>query len=191
MMASINLMSLQAQRHSCIRTRIRQWTCILLVVSGVLGLLTLERYFAYRSSMHQQLALEADYEPIKELKVANKSLTKQIEAIKNEEQFVLALSDQEPILTLLGLVGKSIADGQEHVFLQKIEVNNLGLAGGPPSEKKTMLDLTGVANNDAEVKHFAELLQAAVPFGKVDVSSSNERRFKTQVMQDFILQGNF
>lgn len=190
-MPSINLMSPQARRHSCVRTRLRQWASVLFIVAGVLGLFTLERYFAYRSSLRRQLALEADYDPIKELKIANKLLIKQIEAIKNEEQFVLALSDREPILTLLGLIGKSVADADERVFLQKIEVSNLGLGVGSPAEKKTMLDLTGVANSGPEVKHFAELLQGLVSFGSVDVVSSVERRIKKQVMQDFILQGNF
>jgi hypothetical protein len=141
--------------------------------------------------VHRQLALEAGYDPIKELKAANRLLIKQIAAIKSEEQFVLALSDQEPTLTLLGLIGKSVADANERVFLQKVEVNNLGLAEGNSTEKKTMLDLTGVANSGTEVKQFAELLQGAVPFGEIDVASSSERRIKTQVMQDFTLQGNF
>jgi hypothetical protein len=190
-MSSINLMSLQAQRHGCIRSRMRQWAGVLLGIAGMLGMFTLGHYYTYRSSLHEQIALEADYDPIKELKVANRLLSKQIAAIKNEEQFVLVLSDQEPTFTLLSIIGKSVADTDERVFLQKIEINNLGLAGGPTSEKKTLIDLTGVADGGAQVKQFAELLQGSVPFGKIDVSSSVERRIKTQVMQDFILQGNF
>lgn len=190
-MRSINLMSLQAQRHGYIHMRIRQWTRVLLVIALVLGAVTLERYVAYRSAMRQQLALEADYDPIAELKTANRLLAKQITAIRNEEQFVLALSDQEPTITLLGLLGKAIADANERVFLQKIELNNEGLAGGRTTEKKTVLDLAGVANSGTAVNQFAETLQGSVPFGKVEVTSSKEYRIKTQAMQDFSLQGNF
>jgi hypothetical protein len=190
-MSSINLMSPHAQRHDSVRLRLRQWTHVLTVAAILLGFLTLERYLVYRSAIQQQLALEADYDPIEELKTANKLLAKQILAIKNEEQFVLALSDQEPTITLLGMVGKSVTDSNEHVFLQKIELNNLGLAGGPPSEKRTVIDVSGIANSGAAVNQFAETLQGAVPFGKVDITSSKEYRVKTQVMQDFTLQGNF
>jgi hypothetical protein len=190
-MASINLMSAQAQRHGCVWMRVRQWTRVLVVTTFVLGAVTLERYLVYRSATEKQLALEADYDPVEELKMANKLIAKQIGAIRNEEQFVLALSDQEPTITLLGMVGRTVSDADEHVFLQKIEVNNLGLAGGPPTEKKTVLDLSGTANSSTAVDQFADSLRGAVPFGKVDIPTSSERRIKTQVMQDFTLQGNF
>jgi hypothetical protein len=190
-MRSINLMSLQAQRHGCVHARIRQWARMLLVTAVIIGAVTLERYSAYCSAAQSQLALEADYDPIEELKAANKLLAKQITAIRNEEQFVLALSDHEPTITLLGLLGKAVAEANEHVFLQKIELNNMGLAGGPPTEKKTVLDLGGIANSSGAVNEFAQTLQGSVPFGKVDVTSSKEYRIKTQAMQDFTLQGNF
>jgi hypothetical protein len=164
---------------------------VLLVVAIALGVVTLERYVTYRSSASEQLALEAAYDPIQELKAANKLLSKQIAAIRNEQQFVLALSDQEPTITLLGLVGKTVAEANERVFLQKIELNNLGLAGGPPTEKKTVLDLMGIANSSEAVSQLAESMQTLVPFGKVDTTSNKEYRLKTQVMQEFSMQGNF
>lgn len=190
-MPSINLMSLQAQRHSCIQLRVRQWTRVLLISGMVLSAFALERYVVYRAALQQQLALEADYDPIQELKAANKLLAKQIAAIKSEEQFVLALSDQEPTTTLLGMIGKTVAESREHVFLQKIELNNIGLAVSSPSEKKTVLDLTGFANSGAAMNQFKDSLQGLVPFGKVEVTSTKEHQMKTQTMQNFTLQGNF
>jgi Tfp pilus assembly protein PilN len=190
-MQHINLMSLQAQRRECVRTRLRQWIYILAVVVVALGLLTLERYFGYRGATQQQLALEAAYDPISELKTANKLLTKQIAAIRSEKEFVLALSEQEPTITLLGLLGKAVADGNERVFLQKIELNNLGLASGSPTQKSTVLDLAGIANTGTAVNQFVETLQSVVPFGKIGITTSKEYRIKQQTMQDFSLQCNF
>lgn len=190
-MHPINLMSARARRHHCVRMRLRLWTRVLLVAILFLAAITGERYSVYQTAAERQLALEAAYDPIEEIKSANKLLAKQIALIRNEEQFVLALSDPEPTILLLGMMGKAVADSNERVFLQRIELVNLGLAGGPPHEKKTVIDLAGFANSGAAVAQFAEAVRAFVPFGKADVLSSKESHLKTHTMQEFSLQGTF
>lgn len=187
-MASINLMSLQSRRQEKIRTRVRQWGRTLLALSALLGVITGERYLAYHHAAQEQLVLEAAYEPIVELKAANRQLSKQIAAIHREEQFVLSLSEQEPTITLLGILGKTVADGKDRVFLQKIELNNFTLASGESAEKRTVVDLVGTAQSGAAVNELAAALRGAVSFGTVDVDSTRQYRVQQQTMQDFSLQ---
>lgn len=143
MKSSVNLMSRGARRQECRRTRQRQWCFALGVLLLLLGGLTTERYVSHRSTLRQQHALEAKYEPIGALKSANKVLSKQIAAIRDEEQFVLALSKREPTITLLGLLGNAVADGNSHVFLQKIELQNVGLESMAKDGLGTQLDVAG------------------------------------------------
>lgn len=187
-MASINLMSLQSKRQESIRTRVRQWGRVLLVLSAMLGVITGERYLAHHRAAQEQLLLEAAYEPIVELKAANRQLAKQIAAIHREEQFVLSLSEQEPTITLLGILGKVVADGNDRVFLQKIELNNFTLASGESTEKRTVVDLAGIAESGNAVNDMAAALRGAVSFGTVDVASTRQYRIQQQTMQDFSLQ---
>lgn len=191
MTRSINLMSLQARRRECVRTRIHQWTTALGVVCGVLALITLERYVAYRTISREQFTLQTRYDPIAELKNANQVLANQIAAIRGEEQFVLALSEREPTMTILGVLGESVSKVDQHVFLQKIELNNQGFEGGFPVAKKTVLDMAGIANSGSAVNQFADLLRQSVAFGKVEITSTNEYQMKLQTMHDFSLQMNF
>ena len=187
-MPAINLMSPQAKRHQCIRTRASQWGRVLLILLALLGIVTGERYLAYRRAVQDQLLLEAAYEPIVELKSANRLLSQQIAAIRNEEQFVLALSEQEPTITILGLVGNAVADGQDRLFLQKIELNNIGLATDPPAEKQTIVDLAGIAESTVAINELADTLRGTVSFGTVDVMSTKQFRIKQQSMHDFSVQ---
>ncbi|MDZ4659266.1 MAG: PilN domain-containing protein [Bythopirellula sp.] len=190
MKSSINLMSLQIRRKECIRVRLRQWTVTLATLATLLGLATAERYWAYRTKVHRQLTLEAKYEPLADLKTANKSLARQIEAIRNEEQFVLALSNHEPAVTLLGVLSEAVVDSESRVFLQKIELNNVVQADAQ-STRQSVLELAGIANSGPAVKQFAETLQHSLSFGKIDITSTKEYRLKQQLLQDFSLQCNF
>ena len=191
MKSSLNLMSLGARRQECRRTRQRQWCFVLAGILLCLSLVTTERFFSHRSTLRQQHALEAKYEPIGALKAANKILAKQIAAIRDEEQFVLALSKREPTITLLGLLGDAVADGDSHVFLQKIELVNVGLESMAKDGLGTQLDVAGIANSTSAVNEFKETLQASLPFGKIDISSTKEYQLKQQSMQDFSLQCTF
>ncbi len=190
MKSSINLMSLPIRRKECIRARLRQWTMTLATLATVLGLVMTQRYWAYRSLVHRQLTLEAKYEPLADLKKANKSLASQIDAIRNEEQFVLALSDREPTVTLLGVLSEAVADSDSRVFLQKIELNNIVQADAQAT-RQSVLELAGIANSGPAVQQFAETLQHSLSFGKIDITSTKEYRLKQQLLQDFSLQCNY
>jgi Tfp pilus assembly protein PilN len=188
MRSSLNLMSLSARRKECRRMRKRHWSFVLASVLVCLGLVTTQRYLSHMSTLRQQHALESKYEPIGALKSANKILAKQIAAIRDEEQFVLALSKREPTITLLGLLGNAVADGDSHVFLQKIELVNVGLESMAKDGLGTQLDVAGIANSTSAVNAFKETLQESLPFGKIDISSTKEYQLKQQTMQDFSLQ---
>jgi hypothetical protein len=190
MNASINLMSLRTRRQECVRSRLRLWSVALAALAGLMGLVSVERYLAYRYLLHRQLGLEAKYEPVAELKNANKSLTKQIAVIREEEEFVLALSKRESMVTLLGVLGEVVADADSRVFLKTIGLNNVVVAGSE-IVRESMLEIAGVANSGPAVKELAESLQRSLSFGKVDVTSTQEFRLKQQSMQDFSLECTF
>lgn len=190
MRSSLNLMSLATRRQECLRARLRQWLAILGVTAAGLCLFGAERYWAYQHAAHKQLRMEAKYEPIADLQKSNKSLTRQIDAIRKEEQFVLALSNREPVVTLLGVLGESIADSDNHVFLQKIELNN-AIESNSAATQQSTLELAGIANSGSAVKDFTDTLQSSIPFGKVGVTSTKEQRLKQQTVQDFSLQCTF
>ncbi len=188
---SLNLMSLSARRRECIRTRLRQWGRVLTAVFALVAVVTTERYIEHRSIAHQQIALESKYEPVTELKKANKHLASQIALIRAEEQFVLALSEREPTVTLLGVISTAVADGGSHVFLKKIELNNMASESAPQNESSTILELVGTGDGGAAVNQFVKTMQTSLPFAKVDITSTQDYRLKQQSLQDFSLQCNF
>lgn len=188
---SINLMSLGARRQECWRMRLRQWTKALLVFTGFLVAVTAVQYAAYYETYAEQQVLEAKYEPINELKNANKLLSRQIAAIRGEEQFVLALSEREPTLALLGVLGNTVLDSDGRLFVQKIELRNIASVSGAQETNQTSLDVAGLANSSTAVNQFAESLRSHLPFGKIDILSTQEVRMKQHSMNDFNVKCSF
>lgn len=188
---SINLMSFTSRRRECWRMRLRQWTKALAVFAGFLSAVSTVQYLAFLEAYSEQQGLEAKYEPLHQLKNANKFLTRQIAAIRGEEQFVLALSEREPTLTLLGLLGESIQNSDGRLFLQKIELRNKVSAGQILEPAQTSLDVAGLANSSTAINQFADSLRSQLPFGKIDILSTQEVRMKQHSMNDFNLQCSF
>lgn len=191
MKKSLNLMSLQSRRQECLRARIRQWTRILGVAVILIGAVFVRQYLSYRAAIHTQLALESEYEPIADLKKANKYLAEQITAIQAEEQFVLSLSDRQPTVTLLGILSKAVADSKNRVFLKKIELNNIPFEAVSEGAASMVLEMAGIANGGPAVSELLSSLQASLPFAKVGITSSRDFRMKQQSMQDFLLECSF
>jgi hypothetical protein len=191
MISSINLMSLGSRRHECWRMRSRQWTKALAIFAGFLTAVTAVQYATYLETYAEQQVLEAKYGPLNELKTANKLLTRQIAAIKGEEQFVLALSEREPTLTLLGVLGNTVLDSDGRLFVQKIELRNMVSVSGAQEPSQTSLDVAGLANSNTAITQFAESLRSQLPFGKVDILSTQEVRMKQHSMNDFNLKCSF
>jgi cell division protein FtsB len=188
---SINLMSLGSRRQECWRMRIRQWMKTLAIFAGFLTAVSAVQYAAYLETYAEQQRLEAKYGPLNELKNANKLLVRQIATIRGEEQFVLALSEREPTLTLLGVLGNTVLDSDGRLFVQKIELRNMVNVSGAPEPSQTSLEVAGLANSSTAINQFAESLRSQLPFGKVDILSTQEVRMKQHSMNDFNLKCSF
>jgi hypothetical protein len=188
---SINLMSFLSRRRECWRMRLRQWTKALTIFAGFLTLVAGVQFATYLETSADQLRLEAKYEPLHQLKNANKLLTRQIAAIRGEEQFVLALSEREPTLTLLGLLGDSVQDSEGRLFVQKIELHNKVSPGQTQEPALTSLDVAGLANSSTAINQLADSLRSQLPFGKIDILSTQEVRMKQHSMNDFNLKCSF
>ncbi|TWU29456.1 hypothetical protein [Bythopirellula polymerisocia] len=191
MSRTINLMTPYARRREIYRARLRQWLKITSALFLVLALVTSAHYYYVRQIGLEQQLLETMLEPINHLKEANKRLAKQIAAIRDEEQFVLALSSENHTVTVLGLLGSAVAKVGDRVFFEKIELSSSGRTDYPQTNSPMVLDIAGIADNKAAAIQVAEELQSSIPAGKVDVTTNKETRINNLLMHNFALHGTF
>ncbi|QEG34200.1 hypothetical protein [Bythopirellula goksoeyrii] len=188
---AINLMTPYARRREIYRTRVRQWLSISSITLLILIITTSVHYYYVREINLERQLLETSLEPINHLKNANTRIVKQIAAIRDEEQFILALSSEKPTVTLLGLLGTAVAKAGDHVFVERLELSNLERSTTTPMETPIAIDIAGLANNKSSAGQLAEGFQTSIPSGKVEVTSNKETRLKNQLVHDFTLQGTF
>lgn len=188
---AINLMTPYARRREIYRTRLRQWLSISSITLLILIITTSVHYYYVREINLERQLLETSLEPINHLKNANTRIVKQIAAIRDEEQFILALSSEKPTVTLLGLLGTAVAKAGDHVFVERLELSNLERSTTTPMETPIAIDIAGLAINKSSAGQLAEGFQTSIPSGKVEVTSNKEIRLKNQLVHDFTLQGTF
>ena len=117
---TINLMSSRARVRECSRTCVRQWSRILASAAGLLVLHATVTWWPVHINSQQRAVLEAQYNPLRQMKATNKKLARQIAGTLDQSKLELALSKQIPVLTLVGLVSQAIADSEGKVFLERI-----------------------------------------------------------------------
>lgn len=191
MSRAINLMTLTSRRREVYRTRLRQWLKVSGALVLILAMVTATHSYGVRKTSLEQQLLETTLEPINHLKEANKRLAKQIAAIRDEGQFVLALSNRKPTVTLLGVLGSAVAKIGDHAFLEKIEISSSGRATYTQLNSPMVLDIAGLADNQSAAGQVAEELQTSIPSGTVEMTANKETRIKNQSVYDFSLHFTF
>lgn len=185
---SLNLMSERARMRECLRTRLRLWMQIWAVAFALLAIIgALTWWPAYRAGQHRA-SLEAEYEPIRLMKAENKSIANQIHTLQEQEKFVLELSENFPMVTLLGIIGKSVSNSQGQVFVDELAYQVGNSDNGAP---ETTLSIEGLSINREAVSYLTSSLQAAIPFASVKLESIDTSQVNQQTVQTFTIECTF
>src|SRR5262245_36512741 len=108
MMRGLNLMSPRAQAQAMLSRQLRSWAlaaCGLVLALIVGTALNVER--ARRADLERQ-ALEAQYEPTRQLNAENRRLRHDVETLLADDRHVLELARQRPVTTLVGVAGQAV-----------------------------------------------------------------------------------
>jgi hypothetical protein len=167
-----------------------QWSRILAVVSGLLVLHGAITWWPVHVRSLQRAALETQYEPLRQMKMDNKALSREIASTLDESKLELALSKQTPMATLVGLVGRAVADTHDKVFLDKIaygETETDGAVGHVPAH----VSLEGIGVDPVAVSQFTDLLKSSMKFANVEVGAIEAIEVNQHPMHTFQIDISF
>ncbi len=132
MRAFANLLPFEYRQRQLLRRRIRQW-CMLwglcaLVIAGAWWAKRLH----YRIMLRNRQAAERSFLPLAELAQESQALRNELAELRAKGTILGQLHDQRPLLSLLGLAGRSAQECRGRLVVRKMrfERHELGSPGG-------------------------------------------------------------
>ncbi len=193
----LNLMSRRSRVRISIRTRLRQWTTVLAALAALLA----PTWFVFWWPVHQQgqhtAALDVKLEPYRQMNQASKGFQNNIARVRAQEKTALALAQIDtPVVTLLGMISKAIANHQGRVVIENLEFHQSAavLSEHAPKHEANVqisIDIEGLGIDADSVNRLANEFRSALPFADVQIKSSEPQHINQQPMQLFFIQCAF
>jgi len=193
----LNLMSNRSSARESIRKRFRQWTIVLALVNALL----VPTWFLLWWPVHQEsqrvVALNAKFEPSRQMNRASKRFQSDIERVRAQEKTALSLAKIDtPVVTLLGMVSKTVADSHGTVVIENMDFHQrAAVLSEHESERgidsQTFLEVVGRGMDEKSVKQLANHLRTALPSANVEIKSSKPDLIHQQQTQKFTIQCSF
>jgi len=187
----INLMTTRSRVRECSRMRLKQWSRILATVFALLALHASITWWPIHSSSQRRELMETQYNPLRQMKAANKELAARIAGTLDQSKLELALSRQTPVHALVGLVSQKVADSKGEVFLEQIAYSQREKTSGAAASSHSQLALEGFSTDPIAVQRMAESLRSAIPFAEVTLHPIESIEINHHPMQTFQIECSF
>lgn len=173
----INLLPQSFCRWQIVRCRMRQWGMIWIgvvvctaVVHGSIG----DRQKLEHAKLR---ALESEYAPVRRLLAEVTSTRSMIVELQNRESLALQIADEQPALSLVGIVSRAARQCDRDIYVQHLSLvrtqmpNDTRDRSRPPTPQRK-LTLEGLAASNLAVARFAASLRDAQVFDSVALKSA-------------------
>jgi hypothetical protein len=186
---SLNLMSERARKRELLHRCLRLWSRTLGGVVAVLAVYAIVEWRACQVEQSRYAAVDAEYEPIRQLKIENGRLQKEINALRKAERIPLELAKPRPLFGLIGLATSAVSQQRGMVYLKQLEIEREPLNLRPQTSPMLRFAIGGVSVDSSAVTRLADSLRDAGPFANVDLNNMRSELVGKQEQQTFNIQG--
>lgn len=173
MKTHVNLLPIAYRRKQLLWLRSKQWTAI----AGVaLAAAAMACWVQLTRNHRDQLRLESlrrEYLDVKETADKVELLKKEIDDLRQKEAIVLSLADEQPMLTLVGIVSQATRQCEGGLCVQRMQLQRRTEGEGKFNIR--VLTLEGIAADNHLVARFAAALRDSEAFARVELKSSGRR----------------
>ncbi len=171
MKRSLNLLSERSRKRNQLRRSMRLWARVLCVVMLLTSIVGITKWRACSKAHAEQVAVEAEYEPIRQLKIENGRLRKQIAELEKAEIIPLKLAVHEPLLALMGVASQVVREQQQSAYLNQLEIEREPLALEPNERSLVTVHVEGVSMDKSSAEQIASSIRELGPFARVDLKT--------------------
>jgi hypothetical protein len=188
MKQSLNLMSERSRKREQVRFCLRFWSRACAAVLLIIALVGFSHWRTLRQQQQQQASAEAEYEPIRQLKLESERLSKQIASFESAERIPLALANHRPLLSLIGMATQTVAEHDGAIYLRQLEIAREPISLESNHQPRLQFNLNGHANEGSAVTQLADTLRKVGPFAEVELTSNRHTQAGAQAEQYFSIQ---
>ena len=188
MKQSLNLMSKRARKRELMHRCMRLWARVLIGVVAGLAMCGIAEWRACEVERARYAAIDAEYEPIRQLKIENGRLQKKINALHETERIPLELAQSKPLLGLIGMASATVAQHNGKVYLKRIEIEREPVALQAKLNPLLQFAMEGVAVDSSAVTRLADTFRDEGPFEAVELNNMRSTLIGKQEQQTFHIQ---
>ena len=168
---SVNLLPIAYRQRQLAHERFRLWFVVWLLVAATCAGLASTQFARLRTRVLRLESLRRQYEPIQEARDEIDKLQSRIAELQQREKLAFSLSDEQSMLTVVGLLSRSARQCNGDVAVQELRLDRRSAPGAPaPFHRVLMLD--GVATGHQAVVRFAEELKNSGAFERVELKQT-------------------
>ncbi|MGI9427244.1 MAG: PilN domain-containing protein [Bythopirellula sp.] len=188
MKQSLNLISERARKRELLHRCLRLWSRVLAGSVTVLVLYGVSEWRACQVEQSRYAAVDAEYEPIRQLKIENGRLQKEINALREADRIPLELAKSRPLLGLLGLATSAVTQQHGKVYLKQLEIERDPLDLSSTTNPMLRFAIEGVSVDSSAVTRLADGLRDDGPFANVELNNMRSTLVGKQEQQTFNIQ---
>lgn len=183
----LNLMSQPARHREALRRVVRLWSQVTASVVLVLVPVGLATWWRCDDARRRQAVASAQYEPIRKMKNENDALKKQIESLLTQERVPLVLSRRQPVLSLVGLASRAVAEEGGTVYLEQLALEQSSQIENAANGTRSTCVLEGIGRDVRGVSQLADRLRTDGPFTHVGLETDETNRPGAENVQQFTI----
>lgn len=174
MRSTINLMSPRSHKRRKIRRCVRLWSRLLAAVVGLVIAVGLWQWRTYSQVQVRRESAEAEYEPVRKLKIENVRLRKQIAELEQVETIPLKLAEQQPLLGIVGLANQAVSEQGGSLYLTQLEIERPPLTLDAEQSSELSVAIYGVSLDNASAQQLSDWLRTTMLFSDVEIQTNEK-----------------
>ena len=182
MKSHVNLLPYRVLRQQVVHRWLRRWLVIGCVAAAAMALAVGNLWHAAQVAGTQREQLEEDYRPVKKANRDIQSLRAQIAKLQQQKAISMALSDNQPPLTVVGLISRAAQSCRGNVVVQQLEFKRAAVSKskGSTTDHRLrgagLLSLNGIGQSNVAVAQFAAALRDSGVFERVELKSTQAEK---------------
>ncbi|MCA9249257.1 MAG: hypothetical protein KDA42_19180 [Planctomycetales bacterium] len=186
----LDLRSDRIRRRTTLTGVARQWIPPIAAVLIVGLTMCANTWTVSRDLASRRIALELECQPLLQLQDEATSLRSEIAALRERENLALALLEEKPILTLVGLVSRAASANRQAVYIEEMHYlrNEEIEIASEGTTTPCSVALKGMGENHLAVARFVAALRDTQVFSNVELGASGRTSRGPQDARSFELR---
>lgn len=193
-MIRVNLLPPKFIWRKMVRKRIRQWVCILGLVTFLFSVWNVSCWIEWWRFHRDFKEIEEAVAPVRQSRAKRGELAKKVLLLEKKLGQLREIAVDDCTISTLGVVAKGILETNRSVQVQELQASSSNSTLTPTStsnskaQKNYVVSIRGIAVESDAITSFMESLNRTGMFPRVELRATQERQMEDKTIQEFQLE---